>query len=505
MGESTESLSTEQAAVVQSAVPEIAERLTFLKRVGLGYLSLDRTTKTLSGGEFQRARLAGCLGSGLTGVCYILDEPTIGLHPRDTARLITILNELRDQGNTVIVVEHDIDMMMAADYLIDIGPGAGQHGGELISAGNPDQARTSDSPTGRYLRGEYHEAVQQTVQSNAIQSATGAIQVTGATLNNLRDVSISIPLGQLVAVTGVSGSGKSSLVMQTLIPAVKQAVANFKVPDEVSIAGVVKSVTGLSQLNRLVKVDQAPIGKSGRSNPATYCGIWDDIRKLYAKTREARIRGFKARRFSFNAKEGRCAECSGQGRKRIEMNFMPDMFVECPVCRGARFNRQTQSIKFRGKSVSDILRMRIDEATEFFENIEFIHRVLKTLKDVGLGYLGLGQSSATLSGGEAQRIKLAKELASGATNRTLYILDEPTTGLHGSDIARLIDVLQRIVARGQSVIVIEHSLEVIKAANHIIDLGPDGGIDGGMIVATGSLDDIRHSGGPTGMALRDDG
>lgn len=505
---SEEFLSEEQTAVIQSAVPEIADRLTFLKRVGLGYLTLDRTTKTLSGGEFQRARLAGCLGSGLTGVCYILDEPTIGLHPRDTSRLITILNELRDQGNSVIVVEHDVDMIVAADYLIDIGPGAGQHGGELLFAGDPVIAQKSDSLTGRYLRGEFHGTAYdaESSETSEVSQSSGEqltpLTISGATLHNLQDVSVSIPLGQLVAVTGVSGSGKSSLVMQTLVPAVKQAVVKFKVPDQISIKGVVKSVAGLSQLNRLVKVDQSPIGKSGRSNPATYCGVWDEIRKLYAKTRDAKVRGFTARRFSFNAKEGRCPECKGQGQKRIEMNFMPDMFVECPVCRGARFNRQTQAIKFRGKSVADVLRMRIDEATDFFENLESIHRVMRTLSDVGLGYLGLGQSSSTLSGGEAQRIKLAKELASGTTGRTLYILDEPTTGLHGSDIANLIDVLHRIVARGQSVIVIEHSLEVIMAANHIIDMGPDGGKNGGTVVATGTLDDIRKSDGPTGDALR---
>jgi excinuclease ABC subunit A len=464
-------------------VAEIVRRLEFLMRVGTDYLSLNRAADTLSGGERQRVRLATGVGSGLVGVLYLLDEPSIGLHPRDNDRLIAALRDLEQQGNTVVVVEHDEALMRASDYLIDMGPGAGSRGGHVVAHGTPDVvSKLETSLTGGYLSGRRSIPVPAARRRPA---KTRALQLTGATANNLANVDVEIPLGLFVCLTGVSGSGKSSLVVDTLARALARKLNGAE-----SRPGPHTSLRGISQLDRLVEIDQSPIGRTARSNPATYTGVWDDIRQVFAGTKQARQRGYRIGRFSFNTKGGRCEECEGQGMRRIAMNFLPDLEVTCPVCQGARFNRQTLAVKFRDRSIADVLAMSVDEAVLFFENHESIRRLLATLADVGLGYLTLGQASTTLSGGEAQRIKLATELGRPSTGHTMYILDEPTTGLHSDDIRRLLDVLNRLVDAGNSMLVIEHNLDVIKTADWLIDLGPEGGAGGGQVVATGTPEDM---------------
>ena len=464
-------------------VAEIVRRLEFLLRVGTDYLSLDRPADTLSGGERQRVRLATGIGSGLVGVLYLLDEPSIGLHPRDNDRLIAALRDLERQGNTVVVVEHDEALMRASDYLIDIGPGAGSRGGHVVAHGSPIAiAEMEESLTGSYLSGRSAIPVPATRRK---PTKTRVLQLTGATANNLQNVDVEIPLGLFVCVTGVSGSGKSSLVVDTLARALARKLNGAEARPAHH-----QGLRGVSQLDRLVEVDQSPIGRTPRSNAATYTGIWDDIRQVFAGTREARQRGYRIGRFSFNTKGGRCEECEGQGVKRIVMNFLPDLEVPCPVCHGARFNRQTLAVKFRDRSIADVLAMSVDEALAFFENHESIRRLLATLADVGLGYLTLGQASTTLSGGEAQRIKLATELGRPAAGHAIYILDEPTTGLHTDDIRRLLAVLNRLVDGGNSMLVIEHNLDVIKTADWVIDLGPEGGAGGGRVVVAGTPEDV---------------
>jgi excinuclease ABC subunit A len=468
--------------VAEPIVAEIVRRLEFLMRVGTDYLSLDRPADTLSGGERQRVRLATGIGSGLVGVLYLLDEPSIGLHPRDHQRLIASLRDLEQQGNTVVVVEHDEMLMRASDYLIDMGPGAGSRGGLIVAKGTPDEvSRLETSLTGGYLSGRLSIPVPATRRKPA---KTRVLQLTGATAHNLANVDVEIPLGLFVCVTGVSGSGKSSLVVDTLARALARKLNGAEARPAPH-----SSLRGVSQLERLVEIDQSPIGRTPRSNAATYTGIWDDIRQVFAGTKQSRQRGYRIGRFSFNTKGGRCEECEGQGVKRIAMNFLPDLEVTCPVCHGARFNRQTLAVKFRDRSIADVLAMSVDEAVGFFENHESIRRLLATLADVGLGYLTLGQASTTLSGGEAQRIKLATELGRPTTAHTMYILDEPTTGLHSDDIRRLLDVLSRLVDGGNSMLVIEHNLDVIKTADWVIDLGPEGGAGGGRVVVAGTPED----------------
>jgi excinuclease ABC subunit A len=470
--------------ISQPLVGEIAARLEFLHKVGLEYLTLDRSAATLSGGESQRIRLATGIGSGLVGVCYVLDEPSMGLHPRDNDRLIEALRDLQARGNSVLVVEHDEAIMRRADHLIDLGPGAGLHGGRVVSQGTPAEvSRDAASLTGRYLSGEASIAVP--AKRRRLSLTKRAIALEGATANNLQNVSVRFPLGALVCVTGVSGSGKSSLLNETLAKAVARTlgVAGAK-------PGPYAVLKGVQQIDKLVEVDQSPIGRTPRSNPVTYIGVFDEIRKVYVATRESRLRGYKAGRFSFNVKGGRCEECQGQGLKKIEMNFLPDLYVTCPVCQGRRFNRQTLEVRYKGKSIAEALDMRVEEALVFFENIPPIQRPLAGLHEVGLGYLTLGQSSTTLSGGEAQRIKLAAELNRPDTGQTLYILDEPTTGLHFDDIRKLLLVLNRLVDLGNSVIVIEHHLDVIKSADWLIDLGPEGGAGGGRVVAEGTPEEV---------------
>ena len=473
----------ELAPIAGPLTREIANRLAFLSRVGLGYLTLDRAADTLSGGESQRVRLASGLGSGLVGVCYILDEPSIGLHPRDNERLIGALAQLKQQGNSVLVVEHDDAMVRAADWLIDLGPGAGRNGGRVVAQGTPDEVRHApDSHTGRFLAGEASIPVPARRRRVAISRS---LTLEGVSTNNLCDVTVRFPLSAFVCVTGVSGSGKSSLLNETLYPAVVRKLGG--VADK---PGPHRSLRGVNQIDKLVLVDQSPIGRTPRSNPATYTGVFDEIRKVFAGTREARLRGYKSGRFSFNVRGGRCEECQGQGVRRIEMNFLPDLYVECPVCFGARFNRQTLEVRYRGRSIADVLALSIEEAVDFFQNIPAVDRLLRGLLEVGLGYLTLGQRSTTLSGGEAQRIKLATELARANTGSTLYLLDEPTTGLHLEDIRRLLEVLNRLVDLGNTVIVIEHHLDVIKTADWIIDLGPEGGQHGGHVIATGTPEEL---------------
>ncbi len=477
--------SAEQTQIAEPIVSEILKRLTFLEKVGVQYLSLARPADTLSGGELQRVRLATGIGSGLVGVCYVLDEPSIGLHPRDNQRLIDALRELQQLGNTVLVVEHDEAMMRASDCLIDMGPGAGRHGGQVVAMGPPEAvSQSAESITGKYLTGAQQIAVPARRRRTA---KSRSLVLEGASINNLQNVDVQIPLGALVCVTGVSGSGKSSLITKTLAPALARRQKSVGPKP-----GPYKSLRGTGQISRLVEIDQSPIGRTPRSNPATYTGVFDAIRKVFAGTKQARGRGYKVGRFSFNVKGGRCEACQGQGLRKIEMNFLPDLFVQCEECEGARFNRQTLQVRYRDRSIAEVLDMRIEDSLEFFENFPLIHRGLESLYDVGLGYLALGQPSTTLSGGEAQRVKLATELARVDSGGTLYILDEPTTGLHFDDVKRLLDVLNRLVDQGNSVLVIEHNLDVIKSADWMIDLGPEGGSAGGQVVATGTPEQVAQ-------------
>ncbi len=475
-----------QQPIGEPLVAEILKRLSFLRQVGVNYLSLDRAADSLSGGEMQRVRLATGIGSGLVGVLYILDEPSIGLHPRDNERLIQSFRDLQQQGNTVLVVEHDEAVMRAADWLIDMGPGAGSRGGQIVAAGTPDQvAAHPTSLTGAYLAGTEQISIPEK-RRKPVKSRR--LQLEGASLNNLQNVDVDFPLGTFTCVTGVSGSGKSSLVIDTLARALAK-----KLNGASARSGPYQALRGASKLDRLIHVDQSPIGRTPRSNPATYTGIFDEIRRVFSGTKHAKQLGYKIGRFSFNTKGGRCEACQGQGVQRIEMRFLPDLFVTCEICHGKQFNRQTLAVRFREKSIADVLSMSIDEAAHFFENHPTIHRMLTSLVDVGLGYLTVGQRSTTLSGGEAQRIKLASELGRPAPGKTLYILDEPTTGLHTDDIRRLLGVLQQLVDLGHTVLVIEHNLDVIKTADWVIDLGPEGGAAGGQILATGPPETIAQS------------
>jgi len=490
-------LSEEGAVVAEPLVREIANRLGFMVDVGLGYLTLDRKTGTLSGGEAQRIRLATQVGSGLVGVCYVLDEPTIGLHQRDNTRLIRTLKRLKDIGNTVIIVEHDEDCIRSADYLIDIGPGAGAHGGKVVCAGPvPAVFKNTQSVTIKYLTGEC--AILPPQQRRPVDPDRNCIELKGCRENNLKNIDVRIPLGGLICVTGVSGSGKSTLVNQTLLPALKRKLYASKVK-----AGAHKQLLGATKIDKVIEIDQSPIGRTPRSNPATYTGVFDEIRKAFAKTRESKIRGYEAGRFSFNVKGGRCEACQGQGTKCIEMHFLPDVYVNCEVCHGTRYNAETLEIHYRGKNIAQVLDMTVEEALAFFENFPNIYRMLKALNDVGLSYVKLGQPSTQLSGGEAQRVKLATELGKTATGHTLYVLDEPTTGLHFADIHNLLNVLNRLADVGNTILVIEHNLDVIKCADWLIDMGPEGGDGGGRVIAEGTPEQIVETPGSyTGEYLK---
>ena len=475
-------LTKNEETIARPILKEVKDRLSFLNNVGLSYLTLSRSAGTLSGGESQRIRLATQIGSNLSGVLYILDEPSIGLHQRDNDRLIASLKKMRDLGNTLIVVEHDEDTMREADYLIDVGPGAGVFGGEIVAAGTPKQvARNSKSITGQYLSGKRKIPVPTERRSGNGRS----IEITGASENNLQDITARFPLGKFIAVTGVSGSGKSTLINGILKKAIAQKLnRNSEKP------GKYKTSQGIEHIDRLIDIDQSPIGRTPRSNPATYTGVFDDIRDLFAQTNEAKIRGYKKGRFSFNVKGGRCEACSGDGIIKIEMHFLPDVFVPCEVCHGRRYNSETLEVHYKEKNIAEVLDMTVNKAVEFFKHIPKIERKLKTIQDVGLGYVTLGQPATTLSGGEAQRMKLASELHKRSTGKSFYILDEPTTGLHTEDISRLIKVLERFVDDGNTVLVIEHNLDVIKTADHIIDLGPEGGVGGGTIITTGTPEEV---------------
>lgn len=482
--EAMEHLDSQQRAIATEIIKEIKTRLDFLLEVGLDYLSLNRQSASLSGGESQRIRLATQIGSQLVNVLYILDEPSIGLHQRDNERLIKSLKELRDIGNTVIVVEHDKDMMLAADYIVDIGPKAGRKGGEVVFQGTPKEMLKQHTITSMYLNGEMNIDIPQKRRKGNGKF----IRIHGAKGNNLKNIDVDFPLGKLIVVTGVSGSGKSTLINETLQPILsKHFYRSLKEPLEYD------SIEGIENIDKIVDVDQSPLGRTPRSNPATYTGVFSDIRSLFVNLPEAKIRGYKPGRFSFNVKGGRCEACNGNGYKTIEMNFLPDVMVPCEVCHGKRYNRETLEVRYKGKSIADVLEMTVNQAVEFFENVPDILRKIKTIQDVGLGYIKLGQPSTTLSGGESQRVKLATELSKKDTGRTLYILDEPTTGLHFEDIRILMDVLQKLVDRGNTVIVIEHNLDVIKMADHIIDIGPEGGKAGGTICATGTPEQIAKS------------
>ncbi len=484
MAQVEEHLSDKERRIAQEIVKEIRERVGFLLEVGLGYLSLARSSRSLSGGESQRIRLATQIGSKLVNVLYILDEPSIGLHQRDNQRLIRSLEELRDAGNSVVVVEHDEEMMRAADFIVDVGPKAGRRGGRIVAAGTFDDILRSDSITADYLTGRRRIEIPATLRPGSGQS----IVVRGARGNNLKNIDVAFPLGKFICVTGVSGSGKSTLVNETLRPALSRVLyRSLDRPLECD------GVEGIEHVDKLVVVDQSPIGRTPRSNPATYSNVFTDIRKLFEMTPDAQIRGFKAGRFSFNVKGGRCEECRGAGVQTIEMNFLPDVYVTCKACGGHRYNRETLEVKYKGKSIDDVLNMTVNMAVEFFENIPAIHQKLRAIQEVGLGYLTLGQPCTTLSGGESQRIKLASELSKRDTGRTLYILDEPTTGLHFEDIRLLLEVLNKLVDRGNTVIVIEHNLDVVKVADHIIDIGPEGGVGGGRVVAEGTPHDVALS------------
>lgn len=479
-------LSNKQRAIAEPIIKEITSRLGFMLSVGLSYLSLSRSSDSLSGGENQRIRLATQVGSKLVNVLYILDEPSIGLHQRDNQRLIDSLKQLRDMGNSVIVVEHDEDMMRQADYIIDIGPKAGRLGGHIVFSGTPAELRKADTLTAKYLRGELSATLESRVESRA--SSPDYLTLRGCRGNNLKNVDVFFPLGQMIAVTGVSGSGKSTLINQTLYPILSQ---HFYRSLRKPLA--YDSIEGLEHIDKVIAVDQSPIGRTPRSNPATYTGVFTDIRTLFAQLPESKIRSWKAGRFSFNNSGGRCEECSGNGYKTIQMHFLPNVYVPCEVCGGQRYNRETLEARFKGKSIADVLDMTINQAVEFFDSQPYILKKIKTLQDVGLGYIKLGQSSTTLSGGESQRVKLATELARPGTGKTLYILDEPTTGLHFEDVRVLMGVLRRLVDKGNTVIIIEHNPDVIRSCDYLIDMGPDGGRDGGTVVATGTIDDIRNN------------
>lgn len=478
-----EHFNDKERKIAQEIVKEIRERLHFLCQVGLGYLSLSRAARSLSGGESQRIRLATQIGSKLVNVLYILDEPSIGLHQRDNRRLITTLQELRDAGNSVLVVEHDEDMMRSADYIVDVGPKAGRRGGQIVATGTIDDIMQSSSITADYLCGRRKIEIPETLRVGTGQSIT----IRGARGNNLKSVDVELPLGKFICVTGVSGSGKSTLINETLRPILSRHLyRSFDQPLEYD------AIEGIENIDKLVVVDQSPIGRTPRSNPATYSNVFSDIRKLFEATPDAQVRGFKAGRFSFNVKGGRCEECRGAGVQTIEMNFLPDVYVRCKACGGHRYNRETLEVKYKGKNIDEVLNMTVNIAVDFFANIPNIYQKLKAIQDVGLGYLTLGQPCTTLSGGESQRIKLAAELSKTDTGRTLYILDEPTTGLHFEDIRQLLGVINKLVDRGNTAIVIEHNLDVIKVADHIIDIGPEGGAGGGRVIAQGTPHDIAQ-------------
>ena len=472
------------ATIAEQIVREIRSRLKFLADVGLSYLTMSRSAGTLSGGESQRIRLATQIGSPLMGVLYILDEPSIGLHQRDNDRLLSTMKRLRDVGNTLIVVEHDEDTMRAADYIVDVGPGAGSHGGEIVASGTlEDIIACPQSVTGQYLSG----AKKIPVPSRRRPGNGKTLKVLGASENNLKNVDVSIPLGTFTCVTGVSGSGKSSLVEQVLNRTLLGKLNHAR-----TRPGACRGVEGLENLDKVIDIDQSPIGRTPRSNPATYTGLFNDIRDLFASTADAKMRGYGPGRFSFNVKGGRCEACSGDGLVKIEMHFLSDVYVPCEVCRGARYNRETLEVQYKGKNIAQVLDMTAEEAVDFFENLPKIRRKAQTMVEVGLGYVKLGQSSTTLSGGEAQRVKLATELARSSTGRTIYILDEPTTGLHSADVHKLLEVLGRLVDAGNTVLVIEHNLDVIKTADYLIDMGPEGGDDGGYVVASGTPEEVAQ-------------
>ena len=488
-------LTPTEEKIAKDIVKELRARLGFLKNVGLNYLTLTRRAGTLSGGEAQRIRLATQIGSSLMGVLYILDEPSIGLHQRDNQKLISALKDLRDVGNTVIVVEHDEETMMEADYIVDIGPRAGVHGGQIVACGTPNEIiENENSLTGDYLSGRKRIAVPERRR----EGNGKYLRIYGASQNNLKNIDVTIPLGKLVCVTGVSGSGKSSLINSILYPALAK-----KLNRALLTSGKHERIEGEEALDKVIAIDQSPIGRTPRSNPATYTGLFNDIRELFAATNDAKLRGYKAGRFSFNVKGGRCESCEGDGVKKIEMHFLPDVYVTCDVCRGKRYNRDTLEVKYKGKNIFDVLDMTVEEGLRFFENLPRLKRKLQSLYDVGLGYIKIGQSSTTLSGGEAQRVKLATELAKRSTGQTIYILDEPTTGLHTADVDKLISILQRLTDQGNSVIVIEHNLDLIKTADHIIDMGPEGGDKGGTVIAEGTPEEIAEAeGSHTGLFLK---
>ncbi len=487
-------LRKKEAEIARRVLKEVRQRLSFLENVGLDYLTLDRTAGTLSGGEGQRIRLATQIGSSLVGVLYILDEPSIGLHQRDNRRLLETLKQLRDLGNTVLVVEHDEETILEADHVIDMGPRAGVHGGQIVAQGTPGQV--IDDPAS--LTGDYLSGRRTIPLPTQRRQAKGHLSIRGASANNLQDLDVDIPLGVMTCVTGVSGSGKSTLILDTLYKALAQRLYRTR-----ERSGKVASITGLEQLDKVIDIDQSPIGRTPRSNPATYTGLFTDIRDIFARLPEAKLRGYKPGRFSFNVKGGRCEACRGDGLLRIEMHFLPDVYVQCEVCKGARYNRETLEVKYKGKTIAEVLDMTANQGAEFMANIPRVKRKLETLRDVGLGYIKLGQSATTLSGGEAQRVKLARELGKRATGRTIYILDEPTTGLHFYDINKLLGVLSRLVDNGNSVVIIEHNLDVIKTADHLIDLGPEGGSRGGEIIVVGTPEEVaRCSASHTGRYLR---
>jgi excinuclease ABC subunit A len=484
-GESqTPTLTKTQLEIANEVLKEIRERLRFLLNVGLHYLTLERAAPTLSGGEAQRIRLASQIGSGLVGVTYILDEPSIGLHQRDNRKLLNSLLHLRDLGNTVIVVEHDLETMQHADWIVDFGPGAGIKGGEIVARGTPAEVAQQDTLTGNYLGGKLAIATPTTRRVHTMQQMQW-LELRGASMNNLRDVNVRFPIGCFIAITGVSGSGKSSLISETLHPALSCQLHRAQ-----TRPGPYEALLGIEHLDKVINIDQQPIGRTPRSNPSTYVKVFDLLRELFAATPEARLRGYAPGRFSFNLKGGRCEACEGNGEIRIDMQFLADVWVRCDVCKGKRYNRETLQVRYKGKTIADVLEMDVQTALDFFDNVPRVRRILQTLHDVGLDYIKLGQPATTLSGGEAQRVKLSRELARVATGRTLYILDEPTTGLHFADVQNLLNVLHRLVDAGNTVVVIEHNLDVIKTADWIVDLGPEGGDGGGMVVAEGTPEQV---------------